>query len=166
MQRIVAIALVGMGIVGCNSIVGIHQPLEDASAAPAPQGGFDTNRFVGTWQTSTGSAVVNCPNTAPTTVQDVGTLVVTKGESSDLVFANGNGACPLRANVTDANTATVLPGQTCVEPDNGTNFTYDFTSGTFVLKSDGTGEARLSGTVSAEGGGSCSFEQNDPYTKS
>lgn len=152
---------------GCNSIVGIHDPIESAPVKPQSDGGArdEVTAFLGTWQNTTGKISLTCNNNPTQTLNETSTLTVMQGTSSDLVIRSGD--CALTASVT-GDTATLVGHQRCDVITMSEMDTYDIATGSFVLTGPGVGKVTLAGTVKVvtpTNAGTCDFVQNDPCTK-
>ena len=164
---LLALALSAAPLSGCNSIVGIHDPIDAVPATPQNDGGTraEVTAFLGTWQNTTGKISLTCNGTTQT-LSETNTLTLTHGTSSDLLITSA--ACSLTANVS-GDTATLVGHQPCVVNAPNETDTYDNATGSFVLTGPGVGKVTLAGTVKVETQTNppvtCDFVQNDPYTK-
>ena len=166
-RSLTGLALLVTCALGCTSIVGINQPYDrDGGPVTAMPSTADVSRFVGSWETTTGTITLNCTGFEPKTLAVMQTLILTKGTRSALVASTPG--CDLRSNVV-GDTASIEAGQTCVTMTDGETDTFTFTGGAFVLSPDGkTGNVSLSGTVAAVLPNrtlDCTFTQSVPYTK-
>lgn len=110
-------------------------------------------QFFGTWMYNAGSSTtVTCPNSAPDTTADTGSFTVTEGTTSDIIVVPPAGdKCPPQKYDVNGNTATIVPGQTCMYTENDPQLgsvmvNGAFATGTFTLGADKK-------TVSGQGAG-------------
>src|SRR4051794_29077918 len=130
------LGIAATSLFGCNSIAGINAPYDRNGAAPATAGTggpVDATTFEGTWTSAKGSLTLNCVGYPPKTLDDMGTVVISKGTMSDIVAVSDG--CELAANVA-GNTATILPGQSCSGMGDGETDDFSYNSGTFVIGAD------------------------------
>ena len=128
-----------------------------------------TSKFVGTWQYSSGTFTLTFASQAPDTVPLTGTLILSKGVSSDLVY---NASPCLFAFSVRGSDAQINPGASCVTTEtdsNGNAFTLTLNPTIWTLS---IGSALMnengSGTCSAVQNGAtfpCSFTQMATLTK-
>ncbi len=178
---IVHVVVVAAGVLGCNSIVGIEEPVEqgaipkpasqDGSARPEKEAGAANDvavaRFVGTWR-ATPVKTVTCGTMSGTPQEDPFVLTIRRGIQTDLEA--GTPGCKLLLNV-KKDTATIAAPATCsVTFATGEINTYTYKTGALVIDPAGTtGVATLGGDVSVDlpdgKHGDCTFTEVDPFTK-
>ena len=162
---------------GCNTIVGIHDPVDgtpsSSSGGPQPEGGTPVagvDRFIATWTTTNATqSLTGCP--------DMGTLTGQKGAIAFVSGTDGHiagvpgaaGACRIEASV-NGDTATIIEGQGCTFMlDQGGTATYAYDTGSTFQLLDAAGTtatAHFVATVTiAPSGEVCQYEEMSPYTK-
>jgi hypothetical protein len=99
----------------------------------------DATKFLGTWIYGTGStATTDCPGQTPSTDLSTSSFTVTLKSANTITLSAGAAlACNLDFTVA-GNTATIVPGQSCMVTQSGTTATVSPNSGGTFVSSDGT----------------------------
>ncbi len=111
----------------------------------------DATKFLGTWVYGTGAtATTDCPGQTPSTDLSTSTFTVTLKSANTITLSAGAAlACNLDFTVA-GNTATIVPGQSCMVTESGTTATVSPASGGTFVTSDGTtAQISASATVKA-----------------
>lgn len=118
---------------------------------------LDDPGFSGTWTYNMGSSVtITCPGRSSTAAL-AGNEEFRDGTDSDLVLVSRNG-CNLKIDLS-GDRADVVPGQSCVEIENGVTETTTFNTASYTLQGDML-SFNLAGTVRLLGPGgdvTCTF---------
>lgn len=175
MRTTAPVAIVVIGMLGCNEIGGINEPLPRGPTTPggvvgvdagAPSGDSKLAPFLGSWSSNNGAVTLRCPGEPEQTGTLPSDIVLEPGRSSDLELKEL--ACALKLNV-NGNKATLVGGQTCTHTDAQERDDYTFADGSFVLGTPtGTATLTLRGKVkitTTSGSGTCDFERADPFVR-
>jgi hypothetical protein len=128
--------------------------------------GEDIAKFTGTWRAISGTSTVSCPGRGADTSPVDGTIVWSRGVSSDLVQTLSS-TCVINAEVMGATAAgSAAP---CTMPSGETTVTLTLPNYTFVISPDGrTATENGSGTFLINGGGvavTCALSETASYQK-
>ena len=138
-------------------------------------GSSSADRFIGSWSYTSGSTLwVTYPGSDPAPSTVVGTVTITHGSTSDLMYnatANG-GVCNLPFDVRGA-AASVRPGSSCTlqltDQFDGTPYDLTLSPATWVLQlnagvleEDGQGNCT---EVEPSGSAPCTFSQSANLTR-
>jgi hypothetical protein len=164
------------GVLACNSLVGINDPIEvggtsggttsggmtSGETLPAPPDNLSA--FLGTWSTPAATQFL-CGMAFGGPI----VLTVAAGKTSHLVFTNDTARnCVLRANII-GDQATLLPGQTCPYEEDGVTYTYAYSADSYFKLQPGrtTGAVRIRATLTQdESGEQCQFAEDGVYSRS
>jgi hypothetical protein len=179
MNRIVMASLIALCAAGCSS--GSGSPGGDLSATqrdfatpldfatppdltPPPDLAMPpTAKFVGTWLYGAGATLgTDCPGQPPSTDISANTFTVTLKSGNTINFSAGNTlTCSFDFTVA-GDTATIVPGQSCMINVNGLMTTLAPDSGTMVTADGMSGSLMAHAQVA---GGICTATISAPATK-
>ena len=174
MVRSLVFALSVVGMLGCNEIAGIKDPVGSeagASGGPAVTG---IDRFYGTWSTADGVLTLrNCQSAKSLTMQ-TGQVLLAKSPAAGLLFIIDG--CQLATTVT-GDVASFDPGQRCVaRGDTSTStatVTINYRESSFALVAGSSTQATESLTARVEFSNAdtgvvldaCDYEESATFTK-
>ena len=151
------------GMLACNSLVGINDPIEVGTSSG---GTANVRRFVGVWSPTGGYLSLSCP-VGGGSEDPTQKLTLVAGDSPDtiIVLPGSNPGCSIRASVS-GNTATALLGEECTFSDRGVNAFYTYVpETTFTIDATGTnGNVVIHASVEYPAQ-TCSFEEGSTYRK-
>ena len=127
-----------------------YMPVLSALALAGCGSDSDTSKFVGTWQFTSGSMIINCPGYATQNVSVTGNVTVSKGSTSDLVVVDNQ--CSLKFSVSGT-TANAAPGQICTMTDATGTEVDTFSDAVFSTTDGATGHLSATLNLAMTSGG-------------
>ena len=184
--------LVAAAAVGCNAIVGIHEPMNGTTPAPAGEGGDldggadggdetstqetstnPTDKFVGRWSTAMAMQTfkADCPSPSTTSTAVISQILTLGKDNTNIIVSPdlADHSCHISTTIqNDGITLVADPGATCTFTSGGTSETYLYLDPTtFKIKSPGVAFAHFQAHVTSPvaPGVICTFEEISTYTK-
>jgi len=168
------------GVLACNSIAGINEPIDGnspggntsggTSSGSATSGGTSSggstkvNDYIGTWSTTgAGATQIVCAESQMVQI----TVTIEAGTTSDIVLSNDIApGCFLEANI-NGTQANLVAGQTCQFDSEGFSFTYSYAPQSyFRLNDNKSASVSLQAVVRKDATGKeCPFSEIGTYAR-